>query len=246
LVSAKHVLEPILSDTTKPLNVRFNKKDGSGAVTVTFQTQYFNGKRWIEHKNPAVDIAAAPLAIWDKINELDVGLFLVADTTKDYFCDTSFVNKYKVTAGDQVFTVGLVPYLFNKDEKNMVLSRFGTISALPQYDLRLPGGLQKAYFLDCPAFGGNSGGPAYVLLERTETGALIAGWRIALLGVVSEFVPSPLRMQQIKTDDDLANAVQLIENTGISKVVPIDYLKEILYSQQQIDFRDFIIKQNSK
>lgn len=119
----------------------------------------------------------------------------------------------------------------------MVLSRFGTISALPQYDLRLPGGLQKAYFLDCPA---------YVLLERTETGALIAGWRIALLGVVSEFVPSPLRMQQIKTDDALANAVQLIENTGISKVVPIDYLKEILYSQQQIDFRDFIIKQNSK
>jgi hypothetical protein len=226
------------------LTLEFNKKQNTGAITVNFPTFAFNGKRWIEHKNPAVDIAAVPLAIWDKINDLDIGLFILADTTKDYFCDIAFVNKYSVKPGDQVFTVGLVPHLFNKDERNMVLSRFGTISSLPQYELKLPGGLQKAYFLDCPAFGGNSGGPAYVLLERNEKGEMIVGWRIGLLGIVSEFVPSPLRMQQIKTDDALANAVQLIENTGISKVVPIDYLKEILYSKEQIEFRNIIIKKN--
>lgn len=243
LVSAKHVIERVLKDSTKPLILRFNRKNKAGAVTLNIPTKFFNNKRWIEHPNTAIDIVALPLPIFDKIDSLEIGLFMLTDSTEDFFCDTNFIKKYKVRPGDQVFTVGLVPHLYNKDEKNLVLSRFGTVSSLPQYEIQLPGGMQKTYFLDCPAFSGNSGGPAFVILERDDKGAFLTGWRIALLGVVSEFVPSPLRMRKIKTDEALAEAVQLIENTGISKVVPIDYLKDILYSNEQIEFRNTIINQ---
>jgi hypothetical protein len=236
LISAKHVIEPVLKSANNIL-IRVNRKEKESPQILNLPTLGFNGKRWIEHNNPAIDVAIVPLAIWDKMDLIEVNMFVVTDSTKDYFADSVFLKKFKVSSGDGVFTLGLVPDLFNKDEKNLVLSRFGTVSALPQYNLKLPGGEQKAYFLDCPAFGGNSGGPAYLLLERDENSSLIAGWRIALLGVVTEFVPSPLRMKTVETENAKNIAVQLIENTGISKVVPVDYLKELLYSKDQIEFR---------
>ena len=183
LVSAKHVIEPLLRKGNSIL-VRVNQRERESPLTLRLPTFVFRDKRWIEHSNPAVDVALVPLALWDKMDSMEVNMFVVTDSTKDYFADSLFLRKYKVSSGDGVFTLGLVPEIFNKGEKNLVLSRFGTVSALPQYNLRLPGGEQKAYFIDCPAFGGNSGGPAYVLLERDEHSSLIAGWRIALLGVV--------------------------------------------------------------
>lgn len=241
LISAKHVIEPVLKSANNIL-IRVNRRERESPQILNLPVFTFGGKNWIEHNNPAIDIALVPLAIWDKIDSIDVKMYVVTDSTKDYFADSVFLSKFKVSSGDGVFTLGLVPDLFNKDEKNLVLSRFGTVSALPQYSLKLPGGVQKAYFLDCPAFGGNSGGPAYLLLERDENSALVAGWRIALLGVVTEFVPSPLRMKTVETESAKNIGVQLIENTGISKVVPVDYLKELLYSKEQIDFRKSAMK----
>lgn len=221
LVSAKHVIQPILTDPETPLSIRFNLKEKNSAEIINFETYIFNGKRWIEHPNKAVDLSVIVLRIFNVIDKLDVSGKPIESRDDEYVASVNWIRKYKVSQGDQVFTLGLVPYLYSDDEPNMVLSRFGTISLLPDNELLLPGGKQKAYFIDCQAFGGNSGGPAYVLIERSETGALIAGWRFALLGIVTEFVPSPLRMQKIQTDQsEQKEKIQLIENTGITKVVP--------------------------
>jgi len=245
-VTAKHVILPALKDTSV-LHLRLNKKDGSGAETIEFPMFRFNNKAWLEHNNPAIDLAVAPLAIFDKVQKYDVQMYPVDSATNDIFATQSFINRFKVRPGDSAFSLGLVPYLFNKDGENLVMSRSGTISMVGTKELNLPGGKQVAHFLDCAAFGGQSGGPAFVLLERSEDGALIAGWRIALLGVVTEFVPSPLRSAKVVlTEEERKEAVIPIENTRISKVVPVDYLVEILFSGEQQDIRKKVVEKQKE
>jgi hypothetical protein len=63
-----------------------------------------------------------------------------------------------------------------------------------------------------------------------------------LIGVVTAFVPSPLRLGKIKVEDTKKKSQLLpLENTGISKVVPVDYLVDILFSQDQKTFRKKVI-----
>ena len=236
-ITAKHVILPALKNLPV-LNLRLNKKDGSGAEVVAFPMIAFNNKLWIEHSNPAVDLAVAPLAIFDKMQKYDVQMYTVDSETNELFATQSFVKRFKIRPGDNAFTLGLVPYLFNKDGENLVMARSGSISMVGTKELDLPGGKQIAHFLDCSAFGGQSGGPAFVLLERNEEGALMAGWRIGLLGVVTEFVPSPLRTAKVVLAEEGRKEASIpIENTGISKIVPVDYLVELLFSEQQKDFR---------
>jgi hypothetical protein len=244
LVTAKHVLEPILSKQKSKISVRFNMKNSNQARTISFPTYNFNGRQWLQHSNPAVDMAVVPLSIFDKVDQLDVSLFPINDPNSELLATSNWIKKYKVGRGDQAFTLGLVPYLyaFNKDTDNLVLSRFGTVSLLPDTEIVLPGGKQRAIFLDCPAFPGNSGGPSFVLIERSEEGPLLVGWRIGFLGIVTEFVPSPLRLNKIKVEGTEKKDLLIpLENTGISKVVPVDYLIDILFSKDQKTFRKNII-----
>ena len=245
-VTAKHVILPALKNIPV-LHLRLNKKDGSGAEIVDFSMVSFNEKPWIEHTNPAVDLAIAPLAIFDKVQNYDVQMHTVDSAMDDLFATQSFIHRFKIRPGDSAFTLGLVPYLFSEDGENLVMSRSGTISMVGTKELNLPGGKQIAHFLDCAAFGCQSGGPAFVLLERNEDGAMIAGWRIGLLGVVTEFVPSPLRAGKVKlTEEERKEAIIPIENTGISKVVPVDYLVELLFSKEQQDFRKRVVEIQKK
>ncbi|MBI4651641.1 hypothetical protein HY745_10230 [Candidatus Desantisbacteria bacterium] len=213
LVTAKHVAQSVLSNTQDPLKIRFNLKEGNNAKIFDFPTFNFKGKRWIEHENPTIDIAVIPLTIFDKVSKLEVGVRIIESPEDEFLATTQWINKYKVAPGDQAFSLGLVPYLYAKDQKNLVLSRFGTISLLLDQEINLPGGKQKAYFLDCQAFPGNSGGPAFVLIERSEEGPLLSGWRFGLLGVVAEFVPSALRTNIVDIQDTQhQTTIQLIEH----------------------------------
>jgi hypothetical protein len=245
-VTAKHVMQSALANSTA-LRLRLNKKEEEGAEIVEFSLFPLKGKPWIEHKNPAIDLAVAPLAIFDKIAKYDVHIPSVDLPTNELFASECFLSRFKVRPGDQAFTLGLVPYLFSKDEKNIIMTRSGTISMVGERELSLPGGKQKAHFLDCAAFGGQSGGPAFVLLERSESGALIAGWRIALLGIVTEFVPSPLRYAEVTlAEREKQKEIIPIENTGISKVVPVDYLIDILFAEEQRNFRKTVLQTQKK
>jgi hypothetical protein len=250
LVTAKHVAKPLLS-TQNMLAVRFNVKDSNEARTVAFPIKYrHNGKRWLEHSNPAVDLAIVLLPIFSEIQGLDVVLLPINGPDADLLATATWLKKYKVGPGDRAFTLGLVPFLYAPTQQNLVLARFGAVSLLPAHEINLHDGRQKAYFIDCQAFGGNSGGPAFVLIQRSEKGPLLIGWRCGLLGVVTEFVPSPLRAGKLRLGDSEPNKVKSgadevtvpVENTGISKVVPVDYLVEILFSEEQKQFRKRLLE----
>lgn len=237
LITAKHVIVPLLSEGRKLLTLRFNHKNNQDPIIMTFSTDSYNDKQWLEHENQSVDIAIVPIPIYDKQTgdispkDLNVNMYIIDNPTSDYLATKEWINKYNIARGDKVFTIGLVPSLYSKNERNLVLSRFGNISLLSQKELDLPRGKQKVYFVDCPSFGGNSGGPVYVLLERTEASEPVLGWKIALLGVVIEFVESPLRMEEVELQEkEREKGLKLLENTGISKVVPVDYIVDILFS----------------
>lgn len=247
LVTAKHVIEPILSKSNTPLSLRFNLKEEGKAEIITFPTFAFNGVRWLQCNNQAVDLAVVPLVIFNKIQNLETGGKVISDPNDEFMATAEWIEKYKIGAGDDVFTLGLVPYLYSKDQINLVLSRFGKVSLLPQKEITLRGEKQKAYFIDSQAFGGNSGGPVFVLINRNESGAMMAGWRFALLGIVTQFVPSPLRMAELTVGNTTPQKVLLpIENTGITKVVPVDYLLDIIFSDEQKKFRKAIVEINRK
>jgi len=254
-VTAKHVIQPALQNA-QSLRLRLNKRESEDAEVVEFPIISIDGKPWIEDSNPAIDLAITPLAIWDKAKQYDVNMFTVDSATNDYFATQSFIERYKIGPGDHAFTLGLLPLrhdLFNERSKckNIIMTRSGTISMIGTKDLPLRGGIQKAHFLDCHAFGGQSGSPAFVLLERDEKGStLLGGWKIALLGVVTEFVPSDLRFRPFKENEvvdkaeqETQNLVVPIENTGISKVVPVDYLVGLLFSPDQQKFRKAVSEQ---
>jgi hypothetical protein len=103
-------------------------------------------------------------------------------------------------------------------------------------------GIQKVYFVDCPAFGGNSGGPVYVYSECSECSGFIPEERIALLGIMTEFIPSELRKAYVEVPEkeltktkkkELRKKVEVgLENTGIARIVPVDYLVDILFSDE--------------
>ncbi len=247
LITARHVVQPILANPKTPLSVRFNLKKEEKAETITFSTFIFDGVRWLQHKNKAVDLAVIPLTVFGRINDLETGGKIISDPSDDFLATTEWIKKYSIGPGDDVFTMGLVPHLYTKDQINLVLSRFGKISLLPKEEIDLPGGKQKTYFIDSQAFGGNSGGPVFVLIERDEFGKMITGWHFALLGVVTQFVPSPLRIKEVDIQDSTPKkGIQLIENTGITKVIPVDYLIDILFSDTQLKWRKEIIEAQKK
>ena len=166
-------------------------------------------------------------------------------TTDKYFATTDWIRTHDVKQGYKVFTVGLSPLVYNKAEKNLVLSRFGTISFLMEREFDFPPplnwGPQKVYFVDCPSFGGNSGGPVYVYSECSECSGFIPETRAALLGIMIGFVPSELRKmfvevpgKELTQNKKSRNKVREIdiENTGIAFIVPVDYLVDILFSDE--------------
>lgn len=238
LVTAKHVAEAVLSDPKTALAIRVNVKSTKQAQVLTFPTFDFHGKRWSEHPRPSTDLAIFPLAIYSVLQKLDVGMRVIKGADDEFLATSPWLSRFKVRPGDRAFTLGLIPYLYRADKENLVLSRFGSVSLLPDFEVDLPGGMQRVYFVDCPAYGGNSGGPALALLERNEKGEMIIGWRLALLGVVSAFVPSDLRMDVVGTESaERRQAIRLLENTGIAKIVPADAIADVLYSNEQKEFR---------
>ena len=115
LISAKHVIKPVLENPSTPLSIRFNLKEKEGAETINFPTYLIKGKRWLEHPNEAIDLSVAVLNIFNVLDRLNVGARFIERSDSEYIASSDWLKKYKVGQGDQVFTLGLVPYLYTED-----------------------------------------------------------------------------------------------------------------------------------
>jgi len=249
-VTAKHVVVPILSGNKITLKLRFSNANGKGGEIIPFQTDMYIGKQWLEHKNKNVDLAVIPIGLFNN-KEIEAAgvkwvMYTVTSPTAKFFATADWIKIHEVTQGYKVFTVGLSPFIYNRAEKNLVLSRFGTISFLMEKEFDFPPplnwGVQKVYFVDCPTFGGNSGGPVYLYSECSQCSGFIPETRVSLLGIMTGFIPSALRKAYVEVPEkeltktkkkELRKKVEVdLENTGIASIVPVDYLVDILFSDE--------------
>ena len=267
-VTARHVLEsPRLFDNPKSkLRLRVNSSDGTHGEIVNILLALDGNRPWIEHKSSAVDLAVVPvgpirfdrgfaphpsiysLMALDFSNRNGNTLTNGNDIGRVCFANENYRNANGIKAGSPILTMGLVPYVHFanvhlKTQRNdpsyegmgnmpnLLVQKRGWIASIPKVPLlvfNLPGHAQdfaKSIIIDCQVVHGNSGSPVFV--ERECRFGNFISRRYDLLGVVSSITP------------DIAPPINL--GSGLSSVVPVDYLCDVLESPETERIQNDII-----
>ena len=246
-VTARHVLEApgLFSAKHAVLKLRINSVDGKSGEESSNLLALDGERPWLEHKNDAVDIAVVPiLALRKERPNPQLGLTCISYVNrptkpividnrwmfalvfprneKVNFANAPFRKRYGIDVGSPILTMGLVPMFERASPKNdlpnLIMHKRGYIGAIPQVPMKthLPGhpvGLARSLFLDCQTIHGNSGSPVFVQVP-SSTNEMAKSYH--LLGVVSAGTP------------DIALPPLASLGTDISRIVPVDYLCDIL------------------
>jgi hypothetical protein len=230
LVTNRHVVEPGI-DHGKKCDVlqRFislNHKTGpAGSPSRAQQVVVGLGEPWHFSDDPSVDIAVMPVMIletdWD-YRAIPITMFATQD----------MVTGHEIVEGDPVIFAGLF-YQYVGSSKLEPVVRSGSIAMLPDdlipTTLGLPG---RVYLAEAHAFGGNSGSPIFVDVNKFKN---VVGFDYRLLGVVTGeiFENSNFTFQVAASYSGNVPA-----NSDVSVVVPADQVRSILLSAQLQAERD--------
>jgi S1-C subfamily serine protease len=120
--------------------------------------------------------------------------------------------------GDPVYVLGYPMGLVAPD-RQYVISRFGSISRIRD----LKDGYAKDFLVDATVFPGNSGGP---VINGSYVSSIVgtqAPNKACLIGMVKSYIPYHDRAVSPQTGQ---TRVVFEENSGLSSVVPTDFIKE--------------------
>jgi len=213
LITAKHVVQDLETGKLRDdeMLVFFNSKDG-GIISRSIENIKQAGKvNWIFHKNAEVDIAIIPFGInlqKDDVKVVPDELFLLSDSIFELY---------------DVFFLSYQPGIEPKIDISPVI-RSGIISMINN---------DKSFYIDASAFPGNSGSPVFLkpsLIRFNEKGEIsIGGDSLGgkFIGIVGEYVPYQEFAVSLKTG---RTRVMFEENTGLSKVWSVEFIKEIIDS----------------
>jgi hypothetical protein len=208
---------------------------------------------WIHHST--ADVAVAPLRLPGSVIKGERPITVSIDTDK-------FVGDWRVLGdgqgwepdlGERVYFIGLFDRFGSMGERNIPMTRSGTIGALnvPHVPIGLPENRRyvEAHLIDCRSYNGFSGSPCFVQRDMSgrssfrEGGAYVddESGRIdtetALLGVISGHFDM---WDAVRFTGDLAMEPGTIEaplNTGVGVVTPAKFIKELLDMDELADDR---------
>lgn len=227
LVTARHVL----ADTScsfigsKVLVTAFSNQTGfDDRIEITFDLNDLNNRKAIKI-HPSRDIVVIKIGDWDhalKVVAL-TGVNLVRSGQGDLMVaqDTMFRKFDQVEISNDIYLFGY-PTAIGLKGANTVLNlekpllRKGIIAGK---DSKF-----KLFTLDCPAFGGNSGGPVTEVIHLFHDDGRYEGMGVYIVGIVTEFVP----YSQTFLDPLLGIPGQVIGNSSYSIAEPIDAILELL------------------
>ena len=211
LVTNKHVMEGGIRD------VRFNHP-AYGSLEVHPISAVTDGD-WTIHPDGA-DVAVIPLLSPGPLtlgrNVMEAEIF-VGDAGTPSANDLT-----TMTEGTGVFLIGF-PLALIGDARNYPIVRSGVIARIQDW----LSGAEDTFLIDAPAFPGNSGGPVIVRPDTTAISGTTAITHALLIGVVSQNIRSREVAVSAQTGQQ---RVVFLENTGLSRVVPISAIKETLTS----------------
>jgi len=214
LVTAKHVIMETKGGkfTGKFIDnnmfALFNMKDGHTGLRSISQIKSKYGANWIFHQDENVDIAIIPFPLDLKKQDVMVipdKMFLTADRVFELY-DVYFLS-YQPGIGTQ--------------EQILPVIRSGTVSLINK---------DNTFYIDGFAFPGNSGSPVFLkpsLIRFDEKGDITIGVDPLggkFIGIVGEYIP--YQEVAISTQTNRPRVV-FEENTGLSKVWSVKFLKEI-------------------
>jgi len=227
LVTAKHVIVNPQKDNfqDKGMLAFFNGKDGKKRPLSIDSLKDNYHFQWIFHQNKNVDIAMLPFGI-DPEND---DLLAIADSS---FLSTELYEGY------DIFFLTYHPEL-GLHTKVTPLLRNGTISLING---------DNTFLIDAAAFPGNSGSPVFLkpsAIRYNEQGNFVMGKDELggkFLGIIGSYVP----YQDVAVSTQTGQPrVIFQENTGLSMVWSVSFIKEIMESEgfkQQIES---LLKSNS-
>jgi len=211
LVTNRHVMERGIRD------VRFNHP-ACGSLEIHAIGAVTDGD-WTTHPHGA-DVAVIPLL---SPGPLTFGRDVMeAEIFIGDVCTPSGEDLTSMMEGTGVFLIGF-PLALIGDSRNYPIVRSGVIARIQD----CLSGEEDTFLIDAPAFPGNSGGPVIVRPESTAISGTSAVSHALLIGVVSQNIRSREVAVSAQTGEQ---RVVFLENTGLSRVVPISLVKETLRS----------------
>jgi hypothetical protein len=208
LVTAKHVIVNPKTDTfiDGQMLVFLNSKDGKIQARSLDDIKSI-GLHWIFHENKRVDIGMIPFPVSiqeDSFKTVPDDLFVSSDQFYEVF---------------DIFFLSYQPGI-NIQRSISPIIRSGAISMMND---------DKTFFIDAAVFPGNSGSPVFLKpysMTYNEKG--ISPIRGGFIGVIGEYIPYSEAAVSLQT-----GRVRVVfeENTGLSKVWSVSFLKEIVESE---------------
>jgi len=218
LITAKHVIFKLdkhgnIIDKRENLYSFLNTKEG-GMVAIPFKKIESDGLLWVYHSEPKIDMTLIPFPIAPEYD--------IKTIPKEFF-----LNIGNVFETFDVFYLSFQPGLTipSKDKQIKPIVRKGMISRV---------NMDKTFYIDGFAFPGNSGSPVFLkpqAIRFSEEGLKIGGDPLGgkFIGLIGGYLPYKDRARSDQTGE-----IRVIfeENTGLSIVWSVDYLQEIISSDQ--------------
>ena len=210
LITCKHVILDENGSLRKNMFCAFNSKTGNIIYRKIDDIKSKFNVEWYFHKNKDVDIAIVVFGL-DPNND-DVKT--IDETAFSYIKD--------IDVAEEVFVLGFQPGLPISKMRPVV--RSGIISRLEE---------DRTFYIDASVFPGNSGSPVLlkpspiILKERNiQFGSTHLG---RFIGISSGYIPYKEVAVSLQTGRP---RIVFEENTGLSKVWSVDYIKEVITSEE--------------
>ena len=217
LVTNRHVLEG-----QKVVYLRFNPREAVPAREYTLQFEGVeNPAAYVPHSDPDIDLAVVQI----NVNTLDKdGIQFSYFMSDRHVADRKSLEELGFTEGDFGYILGFPMGLVGA-ERSFVIVRQGAIARIRDY----LAGASKELLMDCMIFPGNSGGPVVTKPEAMSIQGTKSQSAAYLIGVVAGYIPYRDVLKSRQTNED---RMIVVENSGLSSIVPVQYLIDLIQSLQ--------------
>jgi len=229
-ITAKHVLWDSTAKSFPPNAwLRLNQKGGGATFVRMPMRTSGEDKNVFVHKDSTVDLVAV-LGIPDR-EKYDF-TFLPSQLVRT----SQDIRRLGLGEGTDVFFPALfLPHI--GEHKNYPIVRFGKLALVSDEKISWGGQLLRLYLVESISIGGHSGAPVFAWFQaRAEPGTPMAyeDKRIRLIGVMKGYFEYQRPVGSRETNITPVYG----SHTGISAVVPVDLMQEILFGAEAANMRD--------